>query len=199
MHSTQKVGRKKKLARCFEKWKLYFSPQKKTKKKEKKNDRIFSLALNIVYRLLKSHCFEFFGGGKYGLFWAKTLIEIWYLLINEKLLFWNFREREIPAVLRQKVYENMIFTDYWNVLGDEKYGIFWCKKLMERWYLLVTEKFLFWAFPWWKMRSSLRQKVHGKMIFTDYLKALVLGYQKVLVLSFLVMGNTVFFSAKKLI
>ena len=23
---------------------------------------------------------------------------------------------------------------------------------MERWYLLVTEKFLFWAFPWWEIR-----------------------------------------------
>ena len=178
--------------------KLYFSPPKWKKNSSKKNMTFF-LAWNIVYWLLKSHSFEFLGGGKCGLFWAKKLIEIWYLLLTKKLLFWNFREREIPAVLRQKVYENMIFTDYWNVLGDEKCGIFWCKKLMERWYLLVTEKFLFWAFPWWKMRSFLRQKVYGKMIFTDYLKALVLGYQKVLVLSFLVMGNTVFFSAKKLI
>ena len=28
-----------------------------------------------VYRLLKSSCFELFGGGKYGRFWAKTLME----------------------------------------------------------------------------------------------------------------------------
>ena len=94
----------------------------------------------------------------------------WYLLIIEMFLFWTF----------------------W----DEKYGLFWGKKLMVRWYLLVTEKFLFWAFPWWKMRSFLRQEVNGKMIFTDYWNVLVLGYRKVRVLIFSVMGNTVFFSQK---
>ena len=128
MHSTQEVGRKKKLARCFKKWKLYFSPQKK----KKNNDKIFSLAWNIVYWLLKSHRFEFFGGGIYGLFWAK--------------------------------------------------------KLMEIWYLLITEMFLFWTFRGWKMRSFLREKVDGKIIFT--------GYWKVLVLSFSVMENVVFFETK---
>ena len=62
--------------------------------------------------------------------------------------------------------------------------VFFCdKKLVERWYLLITENFLFWAFPWWEIRSSLRQRVYGKMIFT--------GYWKVLVLSFSVMRNTV--------
>ena len=37
-------------------------------KKKKNSDRIFSLAWNIVYVLLKSHCFQFFEGGKYFLF-----------------------------------------------------------------------------------------------------------------------------------
>ena len=83
--------------------------------KKNKNDRIFSLAWNIVYWLLKSHCFEFYRGGKYGLFWAKNLMEMWYLLITEKL-FWTFRVWEIQSFLRQKVKEKMIFTDYWNVL-----------------------------------------------------------------------------------
>ena len=140
-----------KLTRRFKKWKLYFSPQKKN------NDRIFSFAWNIVYWLLKRHCFEFFGGGKYGLFWAKKLMEIWYLLITEKFLFWTFREWEIRSFLRQKVSEKIIFTDYWNVLvlnfsGMENMVSFWGKKLMERWYILVNEKFLFWAFPLWEMR-----------------------------------------------
>ena len=27
---------------------------------------------------------------------------------------------------------------YFALLGDEKYGVFWAKKLMERWYLLIT-------------------------------------------------------------
>ena len=126
-------------------------------------------------------------------------MEMWYLLITEKL-FWTFRVWEIQSFLRQKVKEKMIFTDYWNVLvlnflGMEntiffeakswwkdyiywllksscfelfrngKYSLFWGKKLMERWYLLITE-------------------------------VLVLGYQKVPVLSFSLTGNTVFFYKK---
>ena len=127
-----------------------------------------------IYWLLKGSCFELFENGKYGLF------------------------------LRQKVSEKMIFTDYWHVLvlnflGTENTVFFWGKKLMERWYLLVIEKFLFWAFSWWEIWSFLMQKVNGKMIFRDYWKVLVLGYRKVLVLSFSVMGNTLLFLAKKLI
>ena len=49
---------------------------------------------------------------------------------------------------------------------------------------------LFWTFRWWKIRSFLSHKVGGKMIFTDY--------GEVLVLNFSVMGNKVFFTAKKL-
>ena len=108
--SRQEVGRKKKVARCFKKWKLYFSPQKK-----ENNDRIFSLAWNIVYWLLKTHCFELFGGAKYSLFWAKKSMEIWYLLITEKFLFWTFRGWKIRSFLRQKVDGKMIFTGYWKV------------------------------------------------------------------------------------
>ena len=125
--------------------KLYFSPQKKNKK----NDRIFSLVWNIVYYFRKSPCFEFFRDGKYDLFWAKKLMEIWYLLITEKFLFWNFREREIRSFLRQKVSGKMLFTDYWNVL--------------------------FWTF---RMESAVffRQKVDGRMIFTGYWKLLILSF-----------------------
>ena len=49
---------------------------------------------------------------------------------------------------------------------------------------------LFWTFRWWKIRSFLSHKVGEKMIFTDY--------GEVLVLNFSVMGNKVFFTAKKL-
>ena len=35
--------------------------------------------------------------------------------------------------------ENMVFS--------------WAKKLTEIWYLLIAEKFLFWTFRWWEMRS----------------------------------------------
>ena len=101
-----------------------------------------------------------------------------------------------------------------------KIWYFWAKKLMEI-YLLITEKFLFWPFREWEIRSLFEPKswwkddiywllksscfelfrdenyglflsleVDGKMIFT--------GYWEVLVLNFSVMGNTVFFLAKKL-
>ena len=94
-----------------------------------------------VYWLLKSFSFEIFEDGKYGLFSS------------------------------QKVDGNMIFIDYWKVLvlnfsdmGNTVF--FWAKKLMERWYLLITEKFLFWTFRWWEIWSFFSQKVDGKMIFT---------------------------------
>ena len=58
---------------------------------------------------------------------------------------------------------------------------FRAKSLMEMWYLLITEKFLFWTFQRWEIRPFFSQKVHRKMIFTDY--------WKVLVLNFSVMGN----------
>ena len=94
----------------------------------------------------------------------------------------------------QKFDENMIFTDYWKVLilifSEMWNTVFsWAKKLIERWYLLIIEKVLFWTFRWWELRSFLSQEVDGKMIFT--------GYCEVLVLNFLLMGNTVFFQPKK--
>ena len=66
-----------------------------------------------VYWLLKSSSFELFGDRKYCLF------------------------------LSQKFDGNMIFTDYWKVLvlnfSEMKNKVFlWAKKLMERWYLLIT-------------------------------------------------------------
>ena len=94
----------------------------------------------------------------------------------------------------QKYDGNMIFTDYWKVLvlmflemGNAVFS--WAKKLMEVWYLLITGKFLFWTFRWWKIRSFSSQEVDGKMIFT--------GYWEVLVLNFSVMGNAVFFQPKR--
>ena len=60
-------------------------------------------------------------------FWAKKLMEGWYLLITESFCF--------------------------ELFGDGKYGLFCVKKLMERWYLLVAQKFLFWTFWCWEIRS----------------------------------------------
>ena len=74
-----------------------------------------------------------------------------------------------------------------NVL-EGKNVVFWVKKLMEIWYLLITEKFLFWSFREWEVRPFLSQKVDGKMLFTDY--------WKVLVLNFSVIGKMVFFESR---
>ena len=60
----------------------------------------------------------------------------------------------------------LLKSSCFNLAGDEKHGLFWVKKSMERWYLLITEKFLFWSFRDWEIRSFLSQKVDGKMIFT---------------------------------
>ena len=135
-------------------------------------------------------------------FWAKKLMEMWYLLISETFLFWTFRWWEVRSFIQskswwkddiyrllksscfelfgdgkdgllfsQKVDGKMIFTDYWKVLvlnfsvmgSTVFYAV---KKLMERWYLLVTLKFLFWTFRWWEIQPFFNQKVDGKMIFT---------------------------------
>ena len=78
--------------------------------------------------------------------WAKKLTEIWYLLITERSCFNLFGNGKYGLFLSQKVDGNMIFTDYWKilVLNFSLIGntvLFWVKKLMEKWYLLVTEKF----------------------------------------------------------
>ena len=89
-----------------------------------------------------------------------------------------------------------MFTAYSKVLilkflEMKKTVFFPAKKLIEIWYLLITENFL--VLKLWEMGNAVffwSQKVDGKMIFTDY--------SKVLVLNFSVMGSTVFFSAKRL-
>ena len=113
----------------------------------------------------------------------------------------NFSEIKNTFFFEPKNDGNLILTDYWKVfvLNFLEMGntfFFGDKKLVERWYLLITEKFLFWTFREWEIRSFLRQKVDRKMIFTDYWKILVLGHQNALVLNFSVMGNTVFFYPK---
>ena len=115
------------------------------------------------FRLLKSSCFEIFGNKKYGIFepesWWKY--DIYWLLKNS--CFNLFENGKYGIFLSQKVDWKMIFTDYWkglvlNFSVMENSVFFWVKKLVERWYLLVTEKFLFWTFRWWDIRSFLQSK-----------------------------------------
>ena len=109
-------------------------------------------------------------------------------------LFWNFCGWKM-YFLSQKVDGKMVFTDYWKVLVL-KFSVMGNMIFLEsrswwkKWYLLITKKFLFWTFQWWEIRSFFGSRSWWKDIFT--------GYQEVLVLNFLVIGNMIFFSVKKL-
>ena len=93
------------------------------------------------------------------------------LLVAKEPLFWIFRGWKIRSFLSHKVDGNMIFIDYW--------------KFLFLYFSGMGNTVFFWD-----------KKVNGKMIFTDYWKFHDFGYQKVLVLSFLVMGIWSFFSQK---
>ena len=100
-----------------------------------------------VYWLPKSSCLEVSRDGKYGLFSS------------------------------QKVNRKIIFTDYWKilVLNFSEMGntvFFWAKKLMGRWYLLITEKFLFWTFR----RRWIRSFIEPKSWWKDDIYFVFLGF-----------------------
>ena len=131
----------------------------------KNNEVIFSLAWNIIFS------------------------------DNWKVLVLKFLEIKNMVFLSQKVDGNMIFTDYWKVLvlnflvmGNTVF--FWAKKLMERWYLLVTEKFLFWNFRWWEIQSFFQKKKLMKRLYLHGLFELSMIFQD--------LGNMVFHAVKEL-
>ena len=70
----------------------------------------------------------------------------WNIIFNDKLnvLVLKFLEIKNMVFLSQKVDGNMIFTEYWKVIvlifsemGNMVFS--WAKKVIERWYLLITE------------------------------------------------------------
>ena len=110
-------------------------------------------------------------------FWAKKLMEIWYLLITEKFLFWSFWEWEILSFLIQKLMERWYLLIartflFWTFRWWKNTVALWVKKLMERWYLLLTEKFLFWTFRWLEIRSFFDPKIWWK----DYIYLVFLNF-----------------------
>ena len=116
-----------------------------------------------VHWKLKCSCFEYFGGERYGIFEPKSWwkYDICWLLKSSS--FDLFGNGKYGIFLSQKVDGKIIFTDYWKVLvlifsGMGNTVSFWAKKLMERWYLLITEKFLFWTFWWWEIRSFFQSR-----------------------------------------
>ena len=105
-------------------------------------------------KLLQKH--ELWMKGKFKLTRKEKFI-LWFFWIKEKVIFRVsgckrkpfstqetfqefFRDGKYRDFLSQKVHGKMMFTDYWSsgfeLFRDEKYGLFWAKKLMKRWYLL---------------------------------------------------------------
>ena len=86
-----------------------------------------------------------------------------YLLVTKRLLFWNFRRLKIRSFLEPKSWRKddiywILKSSCFELFRDGIYGSFWPKKLMERWHLLITGKFLFWAFRWWEIRCFFQRK-----------------------------------------
>ena len=72
--------------------------------------------------------------------WAKKLMEIWYLLITGKFLFWNFRWWEIRSFFESRSWWKddiywLLRNSCFERFCDGKYCLFSAIKLMERWYL----------------------------------------------------------------
>ena len=114
---------------------------------------------------------------------------------NWKVLVLKFLEMKNMVFLSQKVDGNMIFTDYRKVLvlifSEMRNTAFLEPKswLKDDIYWLLKRS-CFELFGDGKFGLFLSQEVGGKMIFT--------GYGELLVLNFSLMGNTVFFTGKKL-
>ena len=98
-----------------------------------------------IYWLLKSSRFELFGDRKYGLFLSQK--------VDGKLIFtdyWKF-DRKIVFI----DYLKFILLNFSEIRNTV---FFWAQKLMEILYLLITEKFLFWTFQRWEIRSFSEPK-----------------------------------------
>ena len=93
------------------------------------------------------------------------------LLIAKEPLFWIFRVCELRYFFETKGWWKdgiywLLKSSCFKLFGDGKYGLLCDKTLMERWYFLITENFLFWIFLWWEILSFFSQKVDVKIIFT---------------------------------
>ena len=124
-----------------------------------------------VYWLLESSCFELFKDEKYGLFLSQKVDGKMIFTDYWKFLVLNFSEMGNTVFFAPKRW----WKDdiYWLLKSScfkrfeyGKYGLFWAEKLMERLYLLITEKFLVWNFRLWEIEYFFSQKVDVRMIFS---------------------------------
>ena len=105
------------------------------------------------------------------------------LLIAKEPLFWIFRVWKIRSFLSQKIGGNMIFTDYWNVRalnfsGGGKYSLSLRQRFNGKMIFTVTEKFLFWNFREWEIRSFFEAKSSWKDDISWLLKSSCFGLPK---------------------
>ena len=91
--------------------------------------------LSLVFKKLAC-CYKKWERGSFSSLKNDKMIFLYYgipcLLVTKKFLFWNFEDR--------------------------KYGVFWVKKAIERWYFVIAEKFLFWTFQRWEIWSFFELK-----------------------------------------
>ena len=117
---------------------------------KKRSDDIFFSIEYQVYWLLRSSCMNFFEMENTVFFRAKNLMEIWYLLITEKFLFWTFRRWEIRYLFEPKSWWKddiywLLKSSCFELFGDGKYGICLSIKVAEK--MIFTWSFWsFWAF-----------------------------------------------------
>ena len=105
--------------------------------------------MNIVYWLLKNHCFEFFLGGEGGERGVENTV------FFEPKSWWKYHTYWL---LKSSCFE---------LFRNGKYGVLWDKKLVKRSYLLITEMFLFWTFRGWKIRPLFEAKTRWYLLVTE--------------------------------
>ena len=116
-----------------------------------------------IYWLLKSSCFEIFWDGKYGLFLSRNVDGNMIFTDYWKVLFLHFLRWGILTFFEPKSWWKddiywLLKSSCFELFQDGEYGYFFSQKADERWYLLITEKFLFWTFWWWEIRSLFQPK-----------------------------------------
>ena len=139
---------------------------------------IFSLAWNIIFsdnwKVLVLKFLEM----KNMVFLSQKVDGNMIFTDYRKVLVLIFSEMRNTAFLEPKSWLKddiywLLKRSCFELFGDGKYGLFWVKKLVERWYLLVTEKCLFWTFQWWEIRSFLQPNSWWKddiyVIFLSFL------------------------------
>ena len=91
-----------------------------------------------VHWSMKGSCFEIFGDGKFGLFWAKKLMED-VLTDHGKVLVLNISEMGNTVFFEPYWDEDDIYwllkSSCFELFGDGKYGLSLSQNLDKRWWL----------------------------------------------------------------